>query len=329
MLLTYTAVCKAADAPGSCKEINAIAFTTTPHETSILSSYGVTNRRAWALLNRLPAYNRAEPQVQRSCSIQSDQFINGFRQLACTSNGQYIAAIGAYASGMHDANRCVELWRFRSNRYGDVSYEPYRQLLTSGYICSISFTADSTVLIITHTCDNSMQVYSIASGAEIQQCKQLGATGESMCTAAVTADDSYMITASNWLPVVHVWSHRKMKNSDDLYALLKNGLHMPVEKRQFKVLQNLLQQCPAAALEPYFDSKSSTVSNLLLYCLEHYTEVVEYILDPELSFIQGKFVKCRSNAFRYTTHHFFDLSVVMSKFCISVYCASIELTKVT
>eukprot|EP00953_Heterococcus_sp_UTEX-ZZ885_P009385 5538-Heterococcus_DN1.PRE.1 len=90
--------CKAADAPDSCKEIPALAFVTTPRGTFIMSSYGVANRRAWALLSRLPAYNRAEPLVQRSCSIQSDQFINDFRQLTCTSNGQYIAAIGAHAS---------------------------------------------------------------------------------------------------------------------------------------------------------------------------------------------------------------------------------------
>jgi WD40 repeat protein len=290
-------VCKAANAPDSCKDITALAFVTTPHETFIVSSYSVANRRAWALLNRLPAYNRAEPLVQRSYSIQSDQFINGFRQLTCTSNGQYIAAIGAYASGMHDANRCVELWRYRANRYGEVSYEPYRQLLTSSYICSISITADSSALVVTHTNDNSMQVHSISSGVEIQQCKQLGATGESMCLSTGTRDDSYMLTASSWLPVVHVWSHRKMKSSDDLYALLKDGLHMPAEKRQFKVLQSLLQQHPAAALEPYYDSKSSTVTNLVLYCLEHYTEAMEYLLDPELSFIQGKF-ECPSNAFR-------------------------------
>eukprot|EP00953_Heterococcus_sp_UTEX-ZZ885_P009388 5539-Heterococcus_DN1.PRE.1 len=107
--------CKAADAPDSCKEITAITFVTTPEETYIISSYSVANRRAWVLLNKLPTYNRAEPAVQRSYSIQSDQFINGFRQLTCTSNGQYIAAIGAYASGMHDANRCVELWRYRAN----------------------------------------------------------------------------------------------------------------------------------------------------------------------------------------------------------------------
>jgi WD40 repeat protein len=291
-------VCKAADAPDSCKDITAVAFVTTPHETFIVSSYGVANRRAWALLNRVPACNRAEPVVQRSCSIQSDQFINGFRQLTSASNGQYIAAIGAYASGMHDANRCVELWRYRANRYGDISFEPYRQLLTSGYICAIRFTADNTALVVTHTHDNSMQVYSISSGVEIQQCKQLGATGESMCLSTVTRDDSFMLTASDWLPVVHVWSQRKMKSSDDMYALLKDGLHMPVEKRQFKVLQNLQQQHPAAALEPYYDTKSSTVTNLVLYCLEHYTEVVEYILDPELSFLQGKFVECHSSAFR-------------------------------
>jgi hypothetical protein len=220
---------------------------------------------------------------------------------ASSTDGQFIAV--ANCLGNH-----VDVWRRCNSDASEWSWMCYRELKVadSAIVRGVHFSKDSDAVIVVmynkQSHKTEMLMFSVLSGALVQCSKHLGATGERAgVTVCFSSDDSYVITASDWLPAVSVWSVRNRQDIDaDSQVFVEHDFRLHGGSGELDLLRwtkdypQVLLESKVKKVKSKFSVTESRSNGFLALLANNAPWVSSCFLDPDSSHPNAVKGKCWS-----------------------------------
>jgi hypothetical protein len=274
------------------KHITTIAFVKTTEEIYIASGIVEEFHSNWCsvaidVVQKSTAH-RAPNTMVKIRSLESKVKYGSYSSISCSPCGDYLAACGSNDSP-YDPQYFVDIWccsgvdgvklkRDKPN-YSDL-YELYRSIRCSSPASAITFSTDSSKLMITNALTNSIEVHSVQCAVvNAHFSQQLRVSDEGMVNACFSHDGSIVLSASSWLPAIQVASKCDWVASSAISNFIHNGVDLDMV--QVQELKQLVNSNPGAILEPVGSF------GMLSYCVYNQPAVVKQLIDPDTGCIQG------------------------------------------
>jgi hypothetical protein len=314
-----TTVCK--DGSKGCTSITSIAFlpgADSSDKLHIISNYAgdqYSDNTAVAVISEVPNSFTVQldaTQDYNVCWLFSNEISGAaFSAVQCSADGQFVAA--SNGSG-------VSLWR---RTWGDSLFQFYRTIVINNSVSALHFTTDFTKSCLhkpaddctkqcTATACTSLQVlvrdsstlctYEITTGVQVRRPVQLSGSNEGVRLACFADNSDIILTASGWLPLAHVFSMAKLKNSSNITKLVDNKDAVVALDSKSKRSSTGTKHARAhkeavkhtTALEAVI--VDGVCTNAIVQLVQSITEsdltAVEALLDPAKGTDEGKLMLC-------------------------------------